>query len=53
MYIDKTLEMVKKLRKGEDVSCPSCKKGIIRPCGDKESTAVFQCDNCKKSLHVD
>lgn len=27
MYIDKTMEIVKRIRNGEKVQCPLCKKG--------------------------
>lgn len=52
MYTDKTMEMVKKIRNGESVKCPSCEKGIVRPIGSRESALIFSCDNCNKSLHL-
>ena len=52
MYIDKTMEIVKRIRNGEKVQCPLCKKGQIQPIGDRQYTTIFSCDNSKKTLHL-
>lgn len=41
MYIDKTMEIVKRIRNGEKVQCPLCKKGQIQPIGDRQYTTIF------------
>lgn len=46
-------EMVKKLRDGEKVTCPLCKKGVMISTGDHKTTHGFQCSHCKKRLNID
>lgn len=52
MYHNKTYERIRKIRNGEKVQCPLCKKGQIQPIGDRQCTTIFSCDNCKKTLHL-
>ena len=46
-------ERIKLLRKGEQVLCKKCRKGIMRPVGDYEKTNTFSCDYCKSQLIID
>lgn len=52
MYIDKTMEIVKRIRNGEKVQCPLCKKGRYSQLEIGNTQPFFSCDNCKKTLHL-
>ena len=44
----------KKLRSGEEVECPECKKGIFRTSEPNSQTAHhFECDKCGLSINFD
>lgn len=44
----------KKLRRGEEVECPECKKGIFRTSEPNSQTAHhFECDKCGLSINFD
>ena len=43
-------EFMEKLRNGEKVICPCCKKGVMIAVGDFKTTKSFHCDSCKKDL---
>lgn len=53
MEMPKGLEMLKKLRDGESVTCPKCNKGIVIPKGDCKITKVFHCEKCDYSVTID
>lgn len=46
-------EMLNKLRRGEEVICPLCNKGVMVPVGDYKITHGFHCSHCKKRLNLD
>lgn len=45
--------MIRKLRKGEKVTCPECNKGVIFPVGDYKITHGFYCDKCGFKINID
>lgn len=45
-------EMIKRLRNGEKVECPKCKKGIFVTSGDYKTSPGFHCDYCKVRLNI-
>lgn len=46
-------EFLKRLRKGEQLKCPECKKGIVKPVGDCKTTRGFNCTECKFKINID
>ncbi len=46
-------EFMEKLRNGEKVICPCCKKGVMIAVRDFKTTKSFHCDSCKKRLNID
>lgn len=51
-YKTTTAQKVNRMRNGEVIECNLCKIGIIRPVGNKETTTVFECDKCGKSIRL-
>ena len=52
MEID-VIKMLNQLRNGEDVVCPVCGKGILRPGnGDCNTSLRFICDECDEVLRI-
>lgn len=45
-------EMVQRIRKGENVICPSCKKGVFETKGDYRTSPGFQCTHCKARINI-
>ena len=53
MEDSKYSDLLKRIRNGEEVPCPKCKKGIIRPFNpDYKVNHAFICDFCKKGLMI-
>lgn len=46
-------EIVKRLRNGEEVTCPICHKGKMEGVGDYKTTKCFKCNDCGKRLNMD
>ena len=46
----KTVERIEKMRNGEKLKCPKCKEGYISAVGDPETTLVFRCSGCDRSI---
>lgn len=46
-------DIVKRLRKGEEVRCPLCEKGNLEPVGDCRTTNSFRCSACGQRLIMD
>lgn len=46
-------DMLKRLRKGEEVICPFCKKGKFLSVGDPEISHGFYCSHCKVKWNID
>lgn len=42
-----------KLRKGEKVSCPECKNGIVSSNVDPKTAHHFKCDKCGFMINFD
>ena len=45
-------EFFKKLRSGEEVVCPSCRKGIIKTPYNHKDSRFFKCDNIECSYSI-
>lgn len=43
----------KKLRNGEEVKCPECKKGILRTDYNPKTSHYFKCDVCGMQINFD
>lgn len=43
----------KKLRAGEEVKCPECKKGIMKAKGSPKNTHNFKCNKCGMQINID
>ena len=48
-----TDEAIKKVRQGQEATCPLCKKGKLVPVGNPKTTKSFYCDACKEKLNLD
>lgn len=46
-------EKIRCLRKGEEVVCWHCKKGIMIPVGNCKTTKCFYCEVCGARLNID
>ena len=44
---DNSLKRIQRMRNGEKIECPICKRGQWEAVGDKKTTPLFQCDYCK------
>lgn len=44
---------IEALRRGEEVICPVCKKGIITTTFDYRTSHYFECNNCKVKINLD
>ncbi len=42
-----------KLRKGDEVKCPECKRGILRTNSNPAITHCFKCDVCGMRINFD
>lgn len=42
-----------KLRNGEDVVCPECKKGILKTPYDPKTSKYFKCNHCGMMINED
>lgn len=47
--IPNTIEMIKKMRNGEKISCPKC-NGFISAVGNPKTTSLFKCNTCDTSM---
>ena len=43
----------KKLREGEKVECPECKKGILCTEHDPKTSHHFECNECGLQINMD
>ena len=43
-------EKIEKMRNGEKITCPKCKKGFFSAIGDPKTTNVFRCDTCEAGM---
>lgn len=50
--MDKSIEIIKKLRNGEKVECPKCKKGILVTPYDYKKSCYFHCTECDCKLNI-
>ena len=41
---------IEKMRKGKNIKCSKCDKGVISAEGDPETTKVFRCNECKTAM---
>ena len=46
-------DMMKRIRKGDKVTCPSCGKGVFETQGDYRTSPGFQCNYCKARINID
>lgn len=46
-------ELMKRMRKGEKVTCPICRSGKMEPIGDYKDTKCFKCSECQKKWNID
>ena len=46
----KSIEKIEKMRNGEKIKCPRCDTGFISAVGNPQTTYLFRCNNCGKSL---
>ena len=48
-------EVLKKLRDGEQVICPICNKGIMKPINNADYKIAhgFQCGSCGETMNID
>ena len=44
---------VGKLRKGDEVKCPECKRGILRTNSNPMTAHCFKCDVCGMRINFD
>ena len=52
--IEEILERTTRLRRGEEVICRKCKKGIMLPVGGNyKTTPCFKCNNCGNRINLD
>ena len=52
-FWDEVDEAIKKVRQGQEATCPLCKKGKLIPVGNPKTTKSFYCDTCKEKLNLD
>lgn len=50
MYINNSIERIKRMRSGERIKCPRCEKGYISAVGAPDVANVFKCNKCGNSI---
>ena len=47
------IDLIRRLRSGEDVSCPNCKTGKLVTEFNPAVTHYFHCDECEMEINID
>ncbi len=54
-HSDYKIDLFERLHNGEQIKCPTCGKGLIKPMSNRpiEQEFCFECDNCKAHYRYD